>query len=170
MQDHPQPPGQEEPRNLAAESPSPRDLLVPRTHKDHSCLSILRDLLQKLQFMLGLGASDAGWWGLRWQLTLDGWWGREVSPHRLAHGPAQAPPLLSSHLSFHLQSGLWNASDERLGDVRVALGPLTMVMAQQGAQGASRDIAGEGEILLVTWVAGGGAGDRRGSELRQKGW
>lgn len=37
----------------------------------------------------------------------------------------------------------------------VALGPLTMVMPQQGAQGAGRDVSGKGEVLLITWVAGG---------------
>lgn len=42
----------------------------------------------------------------------------------------------------------------------ITLSPLTMVMPQQGAQGASRNVAGEGEVLLITWVAGGAEGSK----------
>lgn len=65
--------------------------------------------------------------------------------------PGRAP--FSPHLSLHFQPGLGNRSDERLGDMGVALGPLAMVMPQQGAQGAGRDVSREGEFLLITWVA-----------------
>lgn len=81
----------------------------------------------------------------------------------LVAGTNPGRATISSHLSLHLQPGLGNTSNERLGDVGVTLGSLAMVMPQQGAQGASRDIAGEGEVLLVTWVAGGA----EGSEVRR---
>ena len=89
-------------------------------------------------------------------------WGRrgvELSPAclqpciRARPNPGRA--AFSTHLSLHIQSGFRNTTDERLGDVGVTLGPLAMVMPQQGAQGAGRDISGEGEFLLVTRVAGG---------------
>ena len=73
------------------------------------------------------------------------WW-LDLTPAGLP-----SPP----HLSLHLQSGLRDASNEGLGDMGVALGALAMVMPQQGAQGAGRDVTGEGEVLLVTGVAVG---------------
>lgn len=105
--------------------------------------------------MLGLGASDAGRWHRRWQLTL-GVQGNGAQAGQLcwqAPYPGRAP--CSPHLSLHLQPSLRNTADEGLGDVGVALGPLTMVMPQQGAQGAGRDVSGKGEFLLIAWVAGG---------------
>lgn len=60
-----------------------------------------------------------------------------------------------THLSLHLQPGLGDTSNERLGDMGVTLSALAVVMPQQGAQGAGRDVSGEGEFLLITWVAGG---------------
>lgn len=42
----------------------------PLTHKDHCSLSILGDLFQQLQLVLGLRASDAGRRGWRRELTL----------------------------------------------------------------------------------------------------
>lgn len=41
----------------------------------------------------------------------------------------------------------------------VTLSTLSMVMPKQGAQGAGRDISGEREFLLITWVAGGAESD-----------
>ena len=68
-----QPParGSTERGRLATRPPAPKMCHTPRhTHKDHCGLSVLGDLLQQLQLMLGLRASDACWWGWRRQLAL----------------------------------------------------------------------------------------------------
>lgn len=107
--------------------------------------------------MLGLRASDAGRRGWRRQLTLGMQNGAQPSLPAALQPAVLARPTQAgqTHLSLHLQPGLRNASDERLGDMGVTLSTLAMVMPQQGAQGAGRDISGEGEFLLITWVAGG---------------
>jgi hypothetical protein len=63
---------------------------------------------------------------------------------KLVQSSASSPRQgLLSYLSLHLQPGLGNTSNEWLCDMWVALSTLGMVMPQQGAQGASRDVAGE---------------------------
>lgn len=66
---------------------APAPLLALRTHKDHCGLSVLRDLLQQLQLMLGLGASDAGRRSRSRWLAL----GRREARAQLGHPAAACP-------------------------------------------------------------------------------
>lgn len=66
-----------------------------------------------------------------------------------------------AHLPLHVDPRVvlhGMAGDEGIGDSRLtALSHMVgaVVVHEQGAQAARRDVSGEGEVLLITWVAVG---------------